>query len=135
MRPPETEKLLQSKDMVNKTKRQPTEWEKIFTNPMSDRGLISKIHEELKKFDTKRSHNSIKKKWSTDLNRELSTDESQTAERHLRKCSTSLDNREMQIKTTLRFHLIPVRMAKIKNTDDNLCCKSCGVKEMLLHCW
>ena len=51
-----------AKDMVNKTKRQPTEWEKIFTNPTSDRGLISKIYKELKKLDTKRSHNPIKKK-------------------------------------------------------------------------
>ena len=74
-----------AKDIVNKTKQQPTEWEKIFTNPTSDRGLISKIYKELKKLDTKRSHNPIKK-WSTDLNRELSTEESKKAEGHLRKC-------------------------------------------------
>ena len=49
-------------------------------------------------------------------------------ERHLRKCSTSLVNKEMQIKITLRFYLIPVRMAKIKNTDDSLCWRGCGGK-------
>ena len=67
----------------------------------------------------KRTNNPIKT-WGTDLNTELSTDKSQMAERHLRECSTSLVIRQMQIKTTLRFHLTPVRMAKIKNTVDNL---------------
>ena len=54
--------------------------------------------------------------------------------RYLRKCSTSLAIKEMQIKTTLRFHLIPIRMAKIKNTDDNLCWRGCGIRGTLLHC-
>ena len=69
------------------------------------------------------------------LNRELSTEESQMAERHLRECSTSLIIKEMKIKTTLRFHFTTLRMAKIKNTDDNLCWRACGVKETLLYCW
>ena len=50
-----------AKDTVNKTKQQPTEWENILTNPTSDRGLISKIYKELKKLDTKRTNNPIKK--------------------------------------------------------------------------
>ena len=49
-----------AKDTVNKTKRQPTEWEKIFTNPTSDKGLISKIYKELKKLDIKILNNPIK---------------------------------------------------------------------------
>ena len=123
-----------AKDTVNKTKRQPIEWEKIFTNPTSDRGLISKIYKELKKLVIKRTHNPIKNKWSTNLNRELSTEESKMAESHLRKCSASLVIREMQIKTNLRFHVTPVKMAKIKITDDNLCWRGCGEKGTLLHC-
>jgi hypothetical protein len=57
------------------------------------------------------------------------------AEKHLKKCSTSLIIREMLIKTTLRFHLIPVRMAKIKNSSDSRCCPGCGERGTLLHCW
>ena len=59
--PPETERLCKAKDTVNTRKRQPTEWKKIFTNPTSDRGLISKIYKELKKLDIKIPNNPIKK--------------------------------------------------------------------------
>ena len=72
----------------------------------------------------KRMTNPIK--MGTDLNRELSTEESKIVERDLRKCSISLAIREMQIKTILRFHLTPVRMTKIKSTDDNICWRGCG---------
>ena len=99
-----------AKDTVIKTKREPIDWEKIFTNPSSDKGLISKIYKELKKLGTKTLINPIKK-WGTVLNREFSTEEIRMAKRHLRSCSTSLAIREMQIKTTLRYHLTPVRMS------------------------
>ena len=83
-------------NMVSETKWQPTEWEKIFTNPTMNRGLISKIYKKLKKLINTRTNIRIKK-WGTGLNRELSTEESKMVERHLRKCSTSLAIREMKI--------------------------------------
>lgn len=57
------------------------------------------------------------------------------AEEHLQRCSTSLVTREMQIETTLRFHLIPTRTAKINKTNDNSCCWCCGLRVILIHCW
>jgi hypothetical protein len=62
-----------AKDIVNKTKRPPADWERIFTNPNSDRGLISNIYKELKKLNSRNSNNPIKK-WGTELNKEFSTE-------------------------------------------------------------
>jgi hypothetical protein len=106
----ELQSFCKAKDRVNKTERPPRDWEMISTYPKSDRGLISNIYKELKKVDSRKSNNSIKK-WGSDLNTEFSPVEYRKAEKHLNKCSASLIIREMQIKTTLRFHLTPVRMA------------------------
>jgi hypothetical protein len=57
------------------------------------------------------------------------------AEKHLKKCSKSLVIREIQIKRTLRFHLTPIRMAKIKTSGDNTCWRGCGERKTLLHFW
>ena len=73
-----------AKDTVNKTKRQPTNWEKIFTNPKSNRELISNIYKELKKLDSRKTNYPIKK-WGKELNKEFSSEEYQMAEKHLKK--------------------------------------------------
>jgi hypothetical protein len=91
----------------------------IQSNPKSDRGLISNIYKELKKLDSRNSNNPIKN-WGSEVNKEFSTEEYRMAEKHLKKCSTSLIIREMQNKTTLRFYLTPVRMAKIKRNSGDL---------------
>ena len=107
-----------AKETVSKGKRQPSEWEKIIANETTDKALISKVYKQLIQLNPRKTNSSIKK-WGKDLNRHFSKDNMHMANRYMKRCSTSLIVREMQIKTTMRYHLTPVRMTIIKKSRNN----------------
>ena len=96
------------------------QWEKIFVKDTSDNRLLSKIYKELLIFNNKKI-NSLIKIWAKDLNRYLTKEAIEMARKHMKRRSTSYVIREMQIKTTMRYHCTPIKMAKIQNTDNSKC--------------
>ena len=119
-----------AKETIKKMKRQVTDWEKIFPDDVTDNGVVSNMYKQPIKLYIKKPHNLIKK-WTENLNRHFSKEDIQMANRHMQRCSRSLITREMQIKTTMRSHFIPIRMSIIKKIRDNKCWQWCGENEPL----
>ena len=101
------------KETISKVNRQPSEWGEIIANEITDKELVSKIYKQLLKLKSRTINDPIKKR-AQELNRHFSKEDIQMANKHMKKCSTSLIIREMQIKTTMRYHFTPVRMAAIQ---------------------
>ena len=115
-------------------KRQLSEWKNILAKETTDQWLIAKIYKQFIQHNIRKTNNSIKK-WSKDLNSHFSKENIQMINKYMKRCSTLLIIREMQIKTTMRYHLTPVRIAISKISTTKKCWRGCGEKGMLLHYW
>ena len=107
-----------TKETISKVKRQPAEWEKIIANEATDKQLISKIYKQLLWLNSRKLNESIKK-CAKELNGQFSKENMQIANKHIKRCSTSLIIREKQIKTTVRYLLTLVKMVAIQKSTNN----------------
>ena len=125
-----------TKETISKVKRPPSEWEKIITNEATEKELISKIYKQLLQLNsrTKKKKKRPDQKMGQRTKQTFSKEDIQMANKHMKRCSTSLIIRGMQIKTKVRYHLTLVRMAAIKKST-NKCCRGSREKGTLLHCW
>ena len=104
-----------TKETISKVEILPSEWEKITANDATDKQPISKIHKQLMQLNSRKINDTFKK-WAKELNRHFSKEDIQMAKKHMKRCSTLLIIREMQIKTTMTYHFMPVRMAAIQKS-------------------
>ena len=108
-----------TKETINKMKRQPTFWEKIFANDVTNRRLVLKFYKHLKMLNSIKTNYPVNK-WAEDLNRHFSKENIQMAKRHLKRCSTSLIIRKIKIMSSMRY-LTPIKITIIKKSINNKC--------------
>ena len=116
-----------TKETISKVNRQTSEWEKLIADEATDKELISKIYKQLLQLNFIKINDPFKN-WAKELGqwRLLSKEDIQMASKDMKRCSTPLLIREMQIKTTMRYHFMPVRMAATQKSTSNKCWRGCG---------
>ena len=119
------ESFCTAKETINKTKRQPTEQEKMFANDLSDKWLVSKIYKELIKLNTEKTSNPVKK-WAQGTNRHFPKEDIRMANRHMKDAQHHLSSGKCKSKP--QYYFTSHRMAKIKNTRNNTIGKDVGEK-------
>ena len=134
MGPNETSKLLHSKGNYKQEEKTTLRMGEIFANKSMDKGLISKIYKQLMQLNIKKNKQPNPKMGRRPKQVFLQRRHKDGQEAH-EKLLKALIIREMQIKTTMRYHLTPVRMGIIRKSTNNKCCRGCGEKGTLLHCW
>lgn len=104
----------------------------MFVNYLSNKGLVSRIHKGLSKLDSNKGNNSIRI-WTKDMKSHFLEEDIFTTKKPMKRCSTLMATREMQIKTTMRFHYTPIRMVKIKNSENTKCWRRCRKPGSFIH--
>ena len=134
MEPNQTWNLLPSKGNYQQMKRELTEWEKIFASNATDKRLISKIYKQLIQLNNRKTNKRIKN-WAKDLNRQFSKRNYKWSTGTWKDVQLSLIIRGMKIKTTMSYHLTPVRMAIIKKNTNNKCWQKWDENRTFTRCW